>query len=219
MNLNYRSDIFIIKWLLTNKELGLYGLSVSLTERLWMLPQAVGLVTFAKIANTAENRVHSVTPRVCRVTLFMSCVAGLVLYFTIPSLLPFLYGEAFADAVDSFRILLPGSVLMAIFLVLHGDLAGRGKAHYTIFIFAPGLLANTALNLLLIPKAGIAGAAFASSATYGICALLLALLYAQKNNLSLINLIFIQKMDIEDILRPLFHRLRLDQLIQPKPIS
>ncbi len=199
MNLIFKSDIFFIKYYLSDAELGYYGLSVSLGEKLWMIPEAIGLVLFATVASGKGNDSLAGTLRVCRVTLWLSLIAGLFLYIAIPILLPLLYGEQFLPALKSFRILLPGISLISIYLILHADLTGRGKAIYTLFIFSCGVLVNIILNIWFIPMYGIEGAALSSTITYGVSSIVLAFVFSRKYSISIMDLLVVKREDITDM--------------------
>jgi len=51
LNLNFKADIFLIKYFLDNVQVGYYSLGVSLGEKIWLVPEAIGLVLFSKVSN------------------------------------------------------------------------------------------------------------------------------------------------------------------------
>lgn len=208
MNLIFRSDVFIIKYFLTDAELGYYGLSVSLCERIWILPESISLVVLAKAARSAGDSAVEVTARVCRVTLTATAVICLLLFVAGPWLIPFLYGKEFVDAILPFQLLLPGIALISIYLVLHSDLTGRGQARYTLIVFSVALVINIILNVTLVPRIGINGSALASSICYGVASIALAYLYARKYRMTLASMLIVTRSDIEEVLQPLFRKLR-----------
>lgn len=199
LNLNYRADVFLIKFFLSDADLGNYALGVSLAEKIWMIPQSIGIILFSRVSNSTDGEANIITPKVCRSVLFISIMAGFVLYLLVPYVLPVLYGKDFTPSISSFRLLLPGIVLMAIFLVLHGDLSGRGKAWYALFIFGGALILNIALNILMIPRLGINGASIASSMSYGFGSLTLAYAFARRNNIKPWDVLLINRKDIQDL--------------------
>ncbi|WP_026840903.1 oligosaccharide flippase family protein [Citrifermentans bremense] len=202
MNLIFRSDVFIIKYYLSDAELGYYGLSVSLCERIWILPESISLVVLTRAARSLDDHSVELTARVCRVTLWATLAICAALFLAGPYLIPLLYGNDFLPAVSSFQLLLPGIALISIYLVLHSDLTGRGYARYTLIVFSLCLVANVLLNVLLVPTMGINGSALASSICYGAGSLALAVIYARKYRLSAASLLLVNRSDVEDIVQP-----------------
>ena len=206
MNLIFRSDVFLIKHFLSDTELGYYGLGVSLCERIWILPESIGLVILAKAAHAMGDDSVASTARVCRLTLWLTVTGSMLLFVLAPFLIPALYGAPYAPAVLPLQILLPGIAMIAVFLVLHSDLAGRGEAKCTLYVFAVFLVVNVLLNLFLIPRLGIAGSAFASSVSYAGGAFTLAVAYARKYRISVGDLFLVNKEDWRQIIAPLLRK-------------
>jgi len=207
MNLIFRSDVFLVKYFLNDVELGYYGLGVSLCERIWMIPESIGVVVLMKAALSLEHDSVAATARVCRVTLWVTAACCLAFGAAAPWLIPFLYGSSYAPAVTPLEVLLPGIALISIFLVLHSDLTGRGEAKITLRVFSVFLILNVVLNVVLIPWLGIAGSALASTISYGGGSLTLALFYARRYGVRVSELLVLERRDIEDILLPFLQRL------------
>ena len=110
---------------------------------------------------------------------------------------------------------MPGIALISVFLVLHSDLTGRGKAKTTLRVFSCFLVVNVILNLILIPWAGIAGSAIASTISYAGGSLTLAVCYARTYGLKVSELLVLERRDIEDILLPFLQRLTRRQKAAP----
>ena len=208
MNLNFRADIFLIKYYLDNTAVGLYSLAASISEEIWLIPQSVGLVLFSRISNIEEREANALTPLTCRLSLSISFLCGLFLFLTANILIPFVYGEAFRPSVKPLLILLPGTVLMTIFLILHSDLTGRGKAIITLKIFTIAFFANIIMNIFLIPTYGINGAALASSASYSLGALVLAITFSKENSISLKDILLPKKFDFTTYIFPLVLKIK-----------
>lgn len=167
--LNYRIDTFLVNWLLNPAAVGFYSISVGLVEKLWLISQAASVVLFPRVtAETDETRRKEFTPLIARTVLWVSTLAALVLFILTPFIIVFLYSEAFIPSVRPLQILLPGIVALSVWRLLANDLAGRGKPMLNTYMMGIAVLANVGLNVLLIPKYGIEGAAWASTGSYGI---------------------------------------------------
>lgn len=205
MNLIYKSDVFLIKYFLSEADLGYYGLGVALSEKVWMIPESIGLVVLATAAQEYKENVAR-TALICRTTLFLAVTLCLLLYVMVPYLLPLLYSHDFEKAIVPFQVLLPGIAFISVFMVLHGDLTGRGRALPTVYIFAFFLLVNIGLNILWLPRMGIVGAALASSLSYSGGSLVLAAYYARMYSIPIRQLLLISP---DEFRQYILRRLRL----------
>lgn len=98
-----------------------------------------------------------------------------VLVFARP-LISGIFGKAFLDGVLAFQILLLGVAFYAVSQINHEVISGIGRPGITAKIIMTTAFANLVLNLLLIPRFRITGAAIATSVSY-----LLALLLSSWN--------------------------------------
>jgi O-antigen/teichoic acid export membrane protein len=208
MNLNFKADVFLIKYYLDNTAVGLYSLGVSVVEKITLLPEAIGLVLFSRISNISEDEANNLTPLVCRWSLLFSAIAGFILLVFADFLIPFVYGNEFQLSVNPLMILIPGIISLTIFLILHGDLTGRGKAKVTLYIFLGALVLNIVLNLFLIPAYGINGAALASTLSYSIGALGLVITFSRVNSVPLSSLLWVEKGDVNKYVIPAWVKMR-----------
>ena len=64
------------------------------------------------------------------------------------------------------QLILPGIIMVVIFRILSGHLAGLGMPQIILYIFLPALVLNILLNLLWIPQYGGVGAAMATNVSY-----------------------------------------------------
>jgi len=90
-----------------------------------------------------------------------------------------LYSSAFLPAVRPLQILLPGIVALSVGRVLANDVAGRGRVMLNNYAGLVTVATNVILNILWIPKYGIAGAALASTGSYTLAFFTQLFLYAR----------------------------------------
>lgn len=165
--LNYRVDMFLVNWFLGPAAVGLYAVGVSLVEKLWMVSQAASTVLFPRVAaESEEERRKEFTPLVARTVLWVTALGALVLVLFSRWIVLLLYSEAFLPAVSALQALLVGIVALSAGRVLANDIAGRGFPGLSIYTGSVAVLTNVVLNLLWIPRYGIVGAAWASTASY-----------------------------------------------------
>jgi O-antigen/teichoic acid export membrane protein len=169
-----RVDVFMVSVMLDIRAVGLYSVAYGIAELLLLLPQRLGGLYHQRVAadRTPEGKADEV--RVSSSLVFVGTALGAVaLALAAPFGIRLLYGPAFAPAVTPFLLLLPGVCALATSCIQNAYLSGIGRPVTGAVVAAAGLAANVVLNLILIPRLGISGAAVASSLTYGAQALLL----------------------------------------------
>ncbi|MBC7220188.1 flippase [Candidatus Bipolaricaulota bacterium] len=165
--LNYRVDMFLVNGFLGPVAVGLYAVGVGLVEKLWMISQAASTVLFPRVAaETDEQRRREFTPLVARTVLWTTALGALALALLSRWIVLLLYSEAFLPAVGALQALLVGIVALSAGRVLSNDIAGRGRPGLNIYTGVAAVATNVILNIIWIPRYGIAGAAWASTASY-----------------------------------------------------
>lgn len=169
--LNLRLDQAILAFMVPINQVGLYVIAVGFAERLRLLPGSISVAFLPTLANELKDR-QSEVPRVFRCTVIISFASMLlVAVLGIPVIL-YIFGAEYTGSILSFLLLLPGIAVMGGSSILSSDLAAREKPKYSVINGYATLTVNIILNLLLIPRIGIAGAAVASSVSYTLAGVL-----------------------------------------------
>ena len=180
--LNYRLDVLIIAIYLPPKSVGYYTVATLISERLWTIPNSISIVLFPKVSSTSNDNANIITAQVARNTLFLViCLVIMIAAASYP-IIHYLFGDQFIPAIKPMLFLLPGIITLSVSKIFAADLSGRGLPQYATYASTSSLIANVFLNLILIPRFGISGAAFASSISYTIASMILffAFLYVSK---------------------------------------
>lgn len=200
MQLNYRVDLLLLQKLSTLKEVGYYSLGVSISDKLWQLPSAIGLVVMSRSANTTdEYKLNRDVARLLRLSFLLVLVTATVLWLIIPYILPLLFGERFIPSIIIVRWMLPGILMFVIVRILTGRFAGKGQPLILISIFVPALLVNILLNLLWIPSYGGLGSAWASNVSYALGAIALLIVYSVKMKIGIREILIFKRSDFSFI--------------------
>ncbi len=167
------ADRFLLALLLGGaSEIALYAVAVGVTSRVAIIPAAILTALYPALAGAEQAEAGRFAAFVMRHSLYWVGLSVAALAIAGSWLLPLVYGEAYAASVPPFLWLLPGVALQTI---------GRGAARYfvasdrqgiPIAVRSAALAANLSLNLWLIPRHGIVGAAFANLASCALEALL-----------------------------------------------
>lgn len=185
---NYRFDVLILGGFATARDVGVYSVALTLTSVAWVLPQGLQTVLFPRVASLDESTLageisadesDAALAKAVRHSVLLSLPAGLLISLLLVVAVPLLYGGKFADTTPLGFVLLPGVLMLGVGKVLSSAIAGRGYPQYTLYITAITTPLTLAFYFGLIPAFGAWGAAAASSASYGLSAIL-ALLYFRR---------------------------------------
>lgn len=200
IQLNYRLDILFIEKLKDATEVGLYSLGVSIAEQLWQLPLAISLVIFTRTANAEDqSEMTSMTTALLRLSFLFSIIIAISLYFVVPFMVPLIFGDEYIPSIRIIQLILPGIIMVVIFRILSGQIAGLGKPEVAIYIFLPALVLNIILNLMWIPTYGGEGAAMATNVSYTAGSLGYMIAYSRILKMPLKEIIKYRKSDFTQI--------------------
>jgi O-antigen/teichoic acid export membrane protein len=163
---NYRLDMFFVNYFVGSGGVGIYSVSVGLAEMLWYFPNAVGFVIFPKATATRPEVMSGFTPKVFWITLGITALGAIGLVVLGQFLIQLIYSLNFVGSYLPMLVLLPGVILLGGAKVLTNEIAGWGYPQYNSLNAGIALILTVILDLLLIPRFGILGAALASSIAY-----------------------------------------------------
>ena len=165
--LNYRLDSLIVNGLAGVVSLGYYSIATSIAETLWYGANAFALVMFPHVSSLDRKEADRITPVVCRNAIFMTLVGAVVMLAISRPLILLVFGtDMLNHALVPLWLLLPGIVTLAAAKVISSYLSGIGKPTYSTYIAAATVIVTVGLDVVLIPRYGISGAAAASSIVY-----------------------------------------------------
>ena len=164
----YRADVWLLNFFLGPLQTGIYVVAVQLAERVWTLSRSVVPILLPEVAqlhaDDAQRKV--LTPAVGRLTFVGTLISAALLTLLTKALIHFLFGSEYGAGAAAVFWLLPGITLFALSSVYAGDLAARGRPELNMYLSFGVVALNIILNLLLIPRLGIQGAAIATSIAY-----------------------------------------------------
>lgn len=194
--LNYRIDIVLLERLKDLREVGIYSLSVHIAEQLWQIPLAISIVIFSRTANEEDYR--QMTPRtmrLVRISLVLTILLSVTIIFIAPWIVPLVFGKDYEQSILILQVILPGIIMLVIFRVLSGQLAGMGKPELAIYTFVPALAVNIGLNFWLIPLYGGLGAAIATNVSYALGSLAYWIVFARVCHIGYLEILHFSKED------------------------
>ncbi|MGH7550630.1 MAG: oligosaccharide flippase family protein [Gemmatimonadota bacterium] len=159
-----RLDFFLVALLLGRSALGIYSVAVALSEVAVRIPRELGMMLFPVFASGGlrTGQAASLLRKMNAVALGLALTLGVLAKF----LIELLFGEEFAPAASVFQWLLPGTVAWSTVQVTYNRVAAGGRPGLGVFVFGGAVVIDAVLNVILLPRIGVAGAAIAATASY-----------------------------------------------------
>jgi O-antigen/teichoic acid export membrane protein len=199
--LHLRIDQFVLSYVRSPTEVGYYGVGVTIVGLLLKISEATGTVVFPRLAASDRREAQLATARVVRHTLFLTGLGVIGLGIAGPIAIRILYGTKFEPAIIPMLILLPGALMMSLYQLLTRSFTSDAKQEINIMAAVIALILNIALNFLLDPKLGAAGAALSNGISYGTAAVILLVAFVRESGLGVRETLWIRRSDVDDLLR------------------
>ncbi len=149
-------------------EVGQYHLALQLTVALQLLSSAMSTVGYAKVTELGPDAAWTVQRRLLMTAIGATTLLGVVGAVFAPLILRLVGGAAFLPAVPILRLLLLTTVGAAVSAVMASQWIARGlflQVSATSLVCGAGAVVA---NLLLVPRHGAVGAAWAAVGTYAL---------------------------------------------------
>lgn len=171
----YNLDILLLQPLAGSKETGFYKAALVIAEFLWIVPQAVQMVFIHSSSELwSKNDLEGISTMASQATRY-TLLFMLLLLFGIGALasdfIPLYFGAEFSAAVTPLLFLLPGVLGFGLARPIYAIAQGDGRLRILIIATGSAAVINLLLNLFLIPRYGMNGAAVATSIGYGVMVL------------------------------------------------
>jgi O-antigen/teichoic acid export membrane protein len=164
--LNYRVDIWIVQYFSGSAALGIYALAAGLAMTLWVLPRSTSTVLLPAMASGDPEAGFPQAARLARLVFGGTALLAIPIVLSARTWLGLLYGDDFVASAAPFAVLLLGCVPFTVCVILAAALAGVNRQAVNLTASVVGLVATVVLDLVLIPRYGIMGAAAASAVSY-----------------------------------------------------
>ncbi|MCL6266236.1 flippase [Flagellimonas sp. 2012CJ39-3] len=178
-------DQVMIKEFLASSDVGQYAAAVRLSEAWYFIPTIICSSLFPAIINAKLRDGKLYMDRLQRlynlmVVLGVSIVLPVLLFSD--WMINVLYGSAFDQSAAVLNIHILGSVFVFLGVANQKWFISENFQKYNILCLGFGMLANVLLNLFLIPKYGIIGAAYATFISQFIASVLAPVLFSKTRN-------------------------------------
>ena len=159
------SDRFMIDYFYGKKLVGVYTAYAQFTNAIDVFTfSAITMVAYPKLVKTFTNplKYNVIKRRFSKELIFLSLALILIVSIGAPFIFKFLDKKMIEDEINTFYILLGGVFLLITSNIFHYDLYVKKKDSIILCVAIIGMVVNVGLNLILIPKYNIFGAAIAT---------------------------------------------------------
>lgn len=199
-----RGDYLLIGAMLGSASLGHYAMATAAAELMFIVPEAVTTPLMKRLLQQ-EKVMSRLIPLALRLTSTAMLCACLGMALIGEWLIVSLFGAEYRPAYPALLGLLPGLLGMSHVSILRLDLLGKERPGAVSWIMGLGAALNLVLNLVLIPRYGIVGAALGSSVAYLVVALVMLSMYCRLSGVSIWQTLVVLPSDIVP-LRQMLHR-------------
>lgn len=214
-----RIGTMILAFFVDPSGIGLFAAASSLVMRVTIVPKAVETALFYRVAGDSEGRPDLVA-QAARVSAIVSAVAIGALAAAAVPLVRLLLSERFLPAVPLVWIVMPGVFARASTMVYFAYFMATGRPAVCSLSVGLGTLINIVVLLLLLPVAGLPGAAWAMSAGYVAGAGVLVASFRRATGRSLREMWMLRRADLallHDVPRHLIHGGRRGKAVAGSP--
>ncbi|WP_175561935.1 flippase [Kaistia soli] len=170
-----RIDQIMLGNMIDKRAVGIFYAATSLLEAAYFIPTMLNVAlvpTFMQAAAKDPFRYRAMMSLHINFALFYSMIAAVALHFLAPYIILFLYHERFADSIPVLQVYAFAYVFVCVGLAQSNWFVVERKGRITLLKSCIGAAVNILLNLWLIPRYGVVGAAYSTiaaqfAATYG----------------------------------------------------
>lgn len=166
-----RIDQVMLKTMLDDVSVGYYAAAVRLSELWYFLPSMICVSLLPALVNSHRTDFKEYFNRLKHLYFLLFGVALLIAATTAvlsPWLVAILYGQAYAPAVPILEVYAWSAIGFFLFVGINKQLLTEHR-HLTILSYSlSAVIINIGLNLWLIPKLGVSGAAWSTLISYAV---------------------------------------------------
>jgi O-antigen/teichoic acid export membrane protein len=183
-----QSDILILKYFRNIEDVSYYGLIVQLAVLIQIPALSFGKSTAPLVASVRENpseKTCTLVRQSLRYIVIVYAPIALFLYILSPTFITVIFSQKYLPSVPILRIYIPFIFCFAIAGFASLTLDYSGKARLRMIFVGISAIANVGLNLWLVPRFGMVGAAWATQVTYVPLVVIYVYLITKLYNISL----------------------------------
>jgi O-antigen/teichoic acid export membrane protein len=195
--LNKRLDVWFVQFYNGTQMLGQYGLATQIANFISEAMTPFNQVLVPYIAESPPDQHIEIVKRTARLNMAIALTAAIFIISTSWFVVPIVFGKAFSEAVPATQILALGIIFISQRLVFIGYFKAINQMQYPIKAAWTGVVLTIILDIILIPRFGIVGAAWATTIAYSATAAMLIVAAQRILGFSWTGILLIRKSDIQ----------------------
>ena len=175
-----RIDQVMIKEMLGDREVGLYSAAVGLSELFYVIPVLICQSILPSIVNAkriSEQLYYSRLQKLYTIMARTSIAIAIAMTFLSSWLATVIYGDAYSEAGSVLAVHIWAGVFVFLGVASGSWFLSENLQRYSSINTTVGAVINILLNLILIPRYGIYGAAIATVIAYAVAAYFMNVLF------------------------------------------
>lgn len=194
--LNYKIDILMLRSFdqITEAQIGIYSVGMTLADKIALIPDTLKGVLVSKLAKGSDYHEVAKVARLCFWATVLCCIAILLMG---NSFINILYGKEYDGAFQVLLICSFGAIFIGYFKLIAQYNIVNKKQIRNVALLSVSVCINVILNLLLIPKYELAGAAFASGIGYFLSGIIFVIWFACSHHFPVSQMFLMQADDLK----------------------
>jgi O-antigen/teichoic acid export membrane protein len=176
---NYRADQWFVGSMAGSRQLGLYSIAVAWSEVLFYLPSALVIVQRPYLVRAERGDAARRAARVFRAGILLTALLTLVVILLAPVLCVTVFGSDFRGSIVDLRVLALGAIGIVAVKQLGNALTAQRRPGLTSIAATIAFALSIVLDVVLIPSHGGLGAAIASTISYSVGGVAIAVLFVR----------------------------------------
>jgi O-antigen/teichoic acid export membrane protein len=164
---NNRIAFYILGYYFVKSEVGIYSVAVALIEVIYLIGSSISLMMYAKIANTKSTlQAIAITKPYIKISVGLTCIALICLSLIPAESYNLVFGNDFSKAKMAVLYLIPGALMMSVYLVTSCYFSGKGQYQFNNYASLLGFVIMAVGGWGFIPSGNILAAATITSVAF-----------------------------------------------------
>ncbi|MBI2764447.1 MAG: oligosaccharide flippase family protein [Chloroflexi bacterium] len=194
---NQRADLLMVAWLDGKDGAGVYASALAVGDGLLLFAMGISTAAYRDVGSLSPAESARVTATSARHTIFLATLGAAATFVVAPFAIELVFGPRYGGAANALRVL---SVAAAVFspqaILTTYFIVQRGRPLVVVALGALSFAIEIVLCLLLVPRIGIAGGAWATLVSYAVTTVLFALAFRADSGLSLAETFVIRRAEV-----------------------
>ena len=175
---NYRVDVLMVIGLDSREGAGIYSSAVAVAEGVWLFSSAIALASYARVGSATREEAAHLTAIGVRHTIIVVVSGAVVAAVVAPPLLGIVFGDVYRAGATPLRILCIGTAAYApASLIGNYFTVQLGRPSMVLWLAALSCVISVTLGFAFIPSLGYTGAAWATTFSYTLSAVIATVVF------------------------------------------